>query len=39
MTDKESDLLSAAVTLNEKLLLAMMMYADQMKMMEAILSG
>lgn len=39
MTDRESDLLSATVIPNEELLLAMMMYADQMEMKEAISSG
>ena len=39
MTDRENDLLSAAIILNEELLLTMMMYADQMEMMETILSG
>ena len=35
MTDRESDLMSAAVIPNEELLLAMMVYANKMEMREA----
>ena len=33
MTDRESDMLNDEIVLNEDLLLAMVMYADQMEMM------